>query len=61
MQNNETITIWLIYSSCATGTYIEGAYTSKIQAESDLRKIKEMDRNNSSFWIRELQTQPHKN
>lgn len=53
------ITVWLVYSSCDTGTFIEGAYTNKVQAEAFLRWCVENDRNNSRHWIRMLITEPH--
>lgn len=53
------IRLWLLYSSCDTGTYIEGAFTNKVQAEAAMRWHIENDRNNSSHWIRELTTEEH--
>lgn len=53
------ITVWLLMSSCSTGTYIEEAYTNKVQAEAGMRWHVENDRNNSRHWLREITTQPH--
>lgn len=53
------IDLWLVYSSCDTGTYIEGAFTHKVQAEAHIRQCKDADRCNSKYWLRELTTQPH--
>lgn len=53
------IDLYLVYSRCAKGTFIDGAFTNKTQAESAMRIFKDWDRNNSEFWIRELRTQPH--
>lgn len=53
------ITVWLLYSSCNTGTYIDGAFTNKTQAEAALRWHVEADRSNSRHWLREITTQPH--
>lgn len=60
MQDGQSIMVYILYSSCVTGTYIEGAYTSKVQAEADLRNLMAIDRNNSNLWIRELKTEEHK-
>lgn len=60
-QQGEYLTIWIVYSSCATGTHIEGAFTHKVQAEAHMRWCVKVDRNNSSFWVRELDTAPHNN
>ena len=53
------ITIWLLYSRCDAGTFIEGAFTNKTQAESMLRWHEANDRNNSAHWLREIVTQAH--
>ena len=53
------IDLWLVYSSCATGTNIEGTFTSNPQAEAHMSQCEKDDRNNSKFWIRELTTKPH--
>ena len=53
------LTVWIVYSSCAVGTFIEASFTNKDQADASLRWHIENDRNNNNYWIREIQTQPH--
>jgi hypothetical protein len=56
----ETVTVWLVMSQCATGTYIDGAYTDLQQAKDALAWNIDADRNNSTHWLREIETKPHK-
>lgn len=54
-----TLTVWLIYSQDNTGIYIEGAFTSKPQAEAALRRHESVGHLGMTHWIQELQTEPH--
>lgn len=53
------IDLYVVYCQNAKGTFIEGAFTHKVQAEAFMRWCQEVDRNNSRHWIREPTTQPH--
>lgn len=57
--NGAEIDLWLVYSSDPTGTYIEGAFTHKVQAEAFMRWCTENSAINTRHWLRELTTQPH--
>lgn len=57
--NDAEIDLWMLYSRDTTGTYVEGVFTHKVQAEAAMRWHKENDRNNSTHWIVERTTQPH--
>ena len=60
MKEGESIDIWIVYSKCATGQYIEGVYTNETQANKEMEKFKSWDRSNSIHWVRPISTKPHK-
>lgn len=56
------IDLWILYSHESSGTYIEGIFTHRVQAEAMKRYLMEEDgsgRKHVTYAIYERTTQPH--
>lgn len=53
------IDIWTLYSYSSSGTFIEGVFTHKVQAEAAMRAFKAECQGNATFQLIERRTQPH--
>lgn len=57
--NGAEIYLWIVYSHSSDGTFIEGIFTHKVQAEAFVRESSAETCGNATFRIVERTTQPH--
>lgn len=59
-QQGQFVYVWILFCNHAGQQSIDHVYTHKVQAESDLRKLKAMYPDDR-FWLLERRTEPHDN
>ena len=47
--------VWLLWGSDTETPWIEGVYTSKVQAEADLRILEDAEECGYIYWVQEKQ------